>query len=268
MTALILGALLTAVPPAARAQPADAPVGEKNAYQFLDLTVQVRSAKADKPDEILEEGYGLIVAKGGALVTIVTADHVVRDPDGNLYGKVTVVPYLQRDRPRPAQVVEFRMPPQYGDLAVLHFAAPNWPALPALPVAKLPIARGTKAWRIGKEEGWVPTNRPGVYVGRQKTIWLGFDNLDTPRGSSGGPIVTNEGLIGMVTNDQSGRGYVLPVDQIIDFLTEQGAHWDLADPRKSSAPPAATVAAAKIDPASTAAAAAAPPPSRRRPPNR
>ena len=239
-----------------RAQPADAPPGEKNAYQFRALTVQVRSAKADKPNETVEGGYGFVVAQHGNVLTIVTADHVVRDPDGIVYGTVTVEPYVSRGHPLPAQVLDFQIPRDYGDMAVLEVHRSNFPALPVVPVARLPIAEGTEAWRIGKEQGWTPSNRPGVFVGRQKTIWLGFDNLDAPRGSSGGPIFTNDGLIGMVTDDQSGRGYVLPVDTIIDFLSSQGAPWDLADPRITPKPPSPATAGAA---ASTKAAALPPP---------
>jgi hypothetical protein len=237
LIALLLGSFLILASLGVRAQPADAPPGETNAYQFRALTVQVRSARTDKPDETVEGGYGFVVARHGDVLTIVTADHVVRDQDGIVYGKVTVEPYVSRGHPLPADVLDFQMPRDYGDMAVLEVHRSNFPALPPVPVAKLPIAEGTEAWRIGKEQGWTPSNRPGVFVGRQKTIWLGFDNLDAPRGSSGGPILTNDGLIGMVTDDQSGRGYVLPVDTIIDFLTGQGAPWDLADPRKAPTPP-------------------------------
>jgi hypothetical protein len=261
LIALLLGSFFILASLGVRAQPANTPPGEKNAYQFRALTVQVRSAKADKPDETVEGGYGFVVARHGDVLTIVTADHVVRDQDGIVYGKVTVEPYVSRGHPLPAQVLDFQMPRDYGDMAVLEVHRSNFPALPPVPVAKLPIAEGTEAWRIGKEQGWTPSNRPGVFVGRQKTIWLGFDNLDAPRGSSGGPILTNDGLIGMVTDDQSGRGYVLPVDTIIDFLTSQGAPWDLADPRKAPTPPSppTTGAPPSTTPPSTTATAAPPP---------
>jgi hypothetical protein len=122
-------------------------------------------------------------------------------------------------------------------MAVLEVHLLNFPALPPVPVASPRISEGTEAWRIGKEQGWTPSNRPGVFVGRRKTIWLGFDNLDAPRGSSGGPILTNDGLIGMVTDDQSGLGYVLPVDTIKEFLTSQGVHWGLTDNVTPPIPP-------------------------------
>jgi hypothetical protein len=228
------------IPLAARAQPADVPRGERDAYTFRTLTAQVRSAKLDKPDIPVEEGYGFVVGRNGDVLTIVTADHVVRDQDGSPYGKVIVELFINRGHPLSAQLLEPRIPPQYGDMAVLEVHLPNIPAFPRVPVARLPIREGTEAWRIGKQEGWTPSNRPGVFVGRQRTIWLGFDNLDTPRGSSGGPILTDDGLIGMVTDDQSGRGYVLPIDTITEFLAAQGLPWDLANSGEAPRPPDAS----------------------------
>src|SRR5438445_5400222 len=61
----------------ALAQPADATPGEKHAYAFRALTVQVRSYTPQDPREPKENGYGFIVGKTGDLLTIVTADHVV-----------------------------------------------------------------------------------------------------------------------------------------------------------------------------------------------
>lgn len=224
---LLVNCLL--MPLAVQAQSVDAPQGEREAYAFRTLTAQVRSTKLDRPDIPVEEGYGFVVGKNGDALTIVTADHVVRDQDGTPYGKVIVELFTNRGHPLSAQLLEPRMPPQYGDMAVLEVHLPNIPAFPRVAVARLPIPEGTEAWRIGKQEGWTPSNRPGVFVGRQRTIWLGFDNLDTPRGSSGGPILTNDGLIGMVTDDQSGRGYVLPIDTITEFLAVQGLPSNFGD---------------------------------------
>jgi hypothetical protein len=92
----------------------------------------------------------------------------------------------------------------------------------------LPLSEGTRAWRVGKEGGWTPSSVPGSFIGRRQTIWLVFDNLDTPRRSSGGPILTDQGLIGMVTNNESLRGFVLPIDLILDFIQENGLPWGLS----------------------------------------
>jgi hypothetical protein len=219
-----------------RGQADDAPLGEKNAYAFRALTVQIRSAKTSAPDTPEAEGYGFVVGRRGDVLTIVTADHVVRDSDEVLYDTVTVDFFIGRGHPLPAKILTFRIPRQSGDMAVLEVNWPDFPGMPDVLVAPLPISEGTRAWRIGKARGWTPSINPGAFVGMQLGIWLGFDNLDAPRGSSGGPVLTNGGLIGMVVSDESGQGNVLPITTITDFITQQGAPWDLPDPRKGPAP--------------------------------
>src|SRR5580658_7062323 len=82
--------------PVSFAQPVDALAGEKLAYSVRDLTVQITSFHNQ---DIAAEGYGFVVAQQGDAVTIVTADHVVRDPDGAEYGQVRVVFYADQAHP-------------------------------------------------------------------------------------------------------------------------------------------------------------------------
>ncbi len=218
--------------PVSLAQPADAPAGEKLAYSVRDLTVQITSYQGQN---IAAEGYGFVVGQQADAVTIVTADHVVRDPDGAEYGQVRVVFFADQAHPQIATVLDLRMPPAYGDLAVLEVRKPGF-RMAQPPIAPLPLTFGERAWRVGKQRGWTPGNLPGVFTGTERTIWLGFDNLDTPRGSSGGPIVVAQGLVGMVTDDQSGRALVLPVGIIENFFREKGLPWGPSGSSQASVP--------------------------------
>ena len=226
------------------AQPADAPPGEKLAYSVRDLTVQVVSSHGQNRDDNAAEGYGFVVAQQGDILTIATADHVVRDPDGAEFGEVWVVFYSDQGHPQPATVLDLRLPPADGDLAVLEVKKPGF-RMAQSPVAALPLTQGERAWRVGKQRGWTPGNVPGVFTGTERTIWLAFDNLDTPRGSSGGPIVVEQGLVGMVTDIESGRALVLPINIIANFFHEKGLPWGFAplspNPKPVvSAPPIST----------------------------
>jgi hypothetical protein len=133
-----------------------------------------------------------------------------------------------------ATVLDLRVPPAYGDLAVLEVRKPGFRMIQP-PVASLPLMQGERAWRLGKQRGWTPGDVPGVFTGTERTIWLGFDNLDTPRGSSGGPIVVEHGLVGMVTDDQSGRALVLPINIMANFFREKGLPWGLVGSEQTSA---------------------------------
>jgi hypothetical protein len=236
-TILVLQAL--AYCPAALGQPADAPTGEKLAYEFLELTVQVTSLHGRDPDNIAAEGYGFVIGQHDDTVMIVTADHVVRDNGGRDYGDVRVVFYADRSHAQAATVLELRIPQSDGDLAVLEVKKQGFRMGPSR-LAQLPLTQGARAWRIGKQKGWTPGNAPGVFIGRERTIWLSFDNLDTPRGSSGGPILVDQGLVGMVTDDQSGSGrraLVLPINTISEFVHDRGLPWGLGGTQSVIVPP-------------------------------
>ena len=137
------------------AQPADAPPGEKLAYSVRDLTVQVVSSHGQNRDDNAAEGYGFVVAQQGDILTIATADHVVRDPDGAEFGEVWVVFYSDQGHPQPATVLDLRLPPADGDLAVLEVKKPGF-RMAQSPVAALPLTQGERAWRVGKQRGWTP----------------------------------------------------------------------------------------------------------------
>jgi hypothetical protein len=184
-------------------------------------------------------GYGFVVgehvdAAGRPVFLIVTADHVVRDQNA------------QGDQPAPPQVtycadpthgwqaslLGFRMPQASGDLAVLE--APIPPGLSVRPAVMAPSftqPTGKEALNIGLPWGCLTPVVPGQYIGPRDAIWLGFAGLTTPPGSSGGPIVTTDGLIGMVVQDggpyQPSRA--LPIEAIAGHVKSWGLHWDIGE---------------------------------------
>jgi hypothetical protein len=200
-------------------QPVPPEAGQKLALEFRSLTVQIQSD--------VSNGYGFVVAQVGNVLTIVTANHVVRDQtDDSLYPNINVELFVDRGHPITPRVLEAKIPNVDGDLAVLEIEYPNFSMIP-FPVAKVPLPKRTKAWRVGKDRGRTPSSRPGLYEGRVKTIYLQFSDLDTPRGSSGGPVITDEGLIGMVQKDEGAVSWVLPMSTIYEFFSDNGLPWTL-----------------------------------------
>ena len=193
--------------------------GQKLALDFRSLMVRI--------DSDSQSGYGFVVAQNGEILTIVTADHVVRNQDdASLYKNLRVEFFVDRGHPVVPKVLEMRIPESDGDLAVLEVQSPNFSMIRA-PVAKIPVAKGTKAWRIGKDGGWIPARDPGTYVGRVKTIWMNFLNLDTPPQSSGGPVITDEGLIGIVEKQEGQYSWVLPMTTVYEFFSDNALPWGL-----------------------------------------
>jgi S1-C subfamily serine protease len=236
--ALILGALLSSNGTALAQSTDDRPPGEQRAWAMLDDVVRISERASGALTG--EQGFGFVVGARGEEIYIVTADHVVRDGSGKPYGDVLVTFPDDQGAPLPAALLDLRLPEDHGDLAILRLKHPlespfTWPTIASTENLSL----GTKAWRIGKQQHWIPSAEPGQFYGLQGAIWLGFDGLDTPPGSSGGPVVTASGVIGMVVADGGQSGVpdrVLPIGTI----EMQMRQWDLPWNLLSSAMPTPT----------------------------
>jgi hypothetical protein len=220
-----------------------APRGEQLAWGMLDDVVRI--SERTGAGSTGEQGFGFVVGRRGKDFFVVTADHVVRDDSGKPYGDVLVTFHIDQGTPEPAVLLDLRLPQTHGDLAILKVHRPSsydpvWPNAASTDN----LSMGVKAWRIGKQERWIPSAAPGQFVGLQGAIWLGFDNLDTPPGSSGGPVVTSSGIIGMVVADggQSGSpDAVLPIGTIEMQIKQWNLPWDLLAPVQLAPSPRAPI---------------------------
>jgi hypothetical protein len=144
--------------------------------------------------------------------------------------------YIYQNTAFAGHLLDFRVPPEQGDLAIMWTPIP--PTASAIRGAKMApiwaLAPGTNAWRIGKPDNWLPAQAPSQYIGPERGIWLKFDGLDAPRGASGAPVVTELGLVGMVVEDigviggARGVGNALPADMIARNVSGWGIiGWDI-----------------------------------------
>jgi len=221
--------------------------GKQRAIALMNRTVMVTAREA--PGAAGEQGRGFIVgetvdARGRPVYLVVTADHVVRDkedPD-QVYPPPHVTLYAHQDQPQQAVLLNLRVPPEQGDLAILEVPKLAGDSLkPANMAPVSDLVPGMSAWRIGKLGVWLPSTNPGQYLGRDG-VFLRFDGLDTPRGSSGAPVVTDKGVIGMVVLDAgsgSGESRVLPIDLIAAKFQEFKLPWDLSLDATVIVPPTA-----------------------------
>ena len=228
---LLWFALASCLSGAVAAQPANLSLGEQVAWSTRDDVVRVTTFRRN--GDILETGFGFIFGLRGEDLFIATADHVLRGehPVGDVAPRAEVTFLSDRDHPRPGAVLSVRLPADKGDLGILQVRRPEgmslaWPRS----VRSAELSPGTRAWRIGKQREWLPPTNPGQFAGRLDGTFLGFDGMDAPPGSSGGPVVTENGLAGMISRDGGQAGLssqVLPIETIRAMT--QGWHlpWDI-----------------------------------------
>ena len=241
--AALLGSAMPALP-----QPVNAPTGGRLAWSFRQNVVRIIATGL--PDDDEENGFGFVFGEQNGELYVATADHVVRKANTPA-AHIGLRFFGALGESRDATLLALRLPPAGGDLAVLRVPTPPgfkpfWPAM----VPSYMLQPGDPAWRIGKGDRWNPPNGPGSFQGRAGALWLEFDNLDTPRGSSGGPILGDGGLIGIVVKDgglSNAPAQVLPADTIAAMLQNWQLPWQLGAPglpvpaiTQESPPPPAT----------------------------
>lgn len=255
-----LAAVVCLAPAMAAAQPTGLSKGEQTAWGVIDDVVRIQVTAPDGSSG--EQGFGFVFGERDNTLYVATADHVVRK-GGEAMGTVTVTFHHDQGHALPASLLDLQKPPKQGDLAVLELSAPahyvpQWPPMSSIDS----LVPGTRAWRIGKRGNWLPATTPGEFA-EQDGIWLMFDGLDTPPGCSGGPIVTEDGIIGMVVADGGNAGFasnVLPIDTIRIATRFWQLPWDLSPAGVPSAPVAAALSRPVVEPAPPQASPPAQPP--------
>src|SRR5262249_37449619 len=139
---------------------------------------------------------------------IATPAHVVRPPGFTGDPSVTVLLPADRTIPVPADVLDNQLPPdgRGNDLAVLRVPSPtNFISQRFQITHQGDLKPGDQAWLIGDHAQWLVSAIPGQYRGVDLTNlgWPQFQGFDTRRGSSGGLVISNGGVVGMVETDSN-----------------------------------------------------------------
>jgi hypothetical protein len=215
-----------------------APIEEasQRAHSFLDRMVRITTRVT--PDATGVIGYGFVVgeratAQGQPGYLIVTADHLVRDPGNSTarYQPPRVTFYADLTRNAVAEVLDVRLPPQQGDLAVLVVPKPSIPPPQAAVMGDTQaLLPGMATWQLGLGGLWLAPSASARFALREPAGWLNFDGLDGSPGSAGGAVVTELGLVGMVVGPRPGPNApvrVVPVELMAAKFREWGLAWNI-----------------------------------------
>ncbi len=177
-----------------------------------------------------ENGWGFVVGERAGRLYIVTAYHVVAEPQavgaGNAV-KVRVEFYDRRGKMYDAELLGTH--DTVRDLAVLTVPTPpgfEW-TRKCLAGAKKQ-ERGSPVWFVGRDQEWKPPVVPGHVLAGPSTEWLlELEGMMVKRGSSGGPVISDTGIIGMVQGDSEEGTHALSIDFIKKLFEEWNHPWEL-----------------------------------------
>jgi hypothetical protein len=177
---------------------------------------------------IAREGFGFVVGEDSGQLYIVTADHVVRgDGPDDIDKKPTVIFFQDPGKEYAGELLGTHLPRGQGDLAVLRIQSPPrfvWNRkAQALDSAK----RGTEVWFIGKLGAWYVPTRPGAVNEVEPSGTIRVDGLPVSVGTSGAPLLSQSGILGMIVTDTGAFSEATPLDVIRRAIEYWRYPWQL-----------------------------------------
>jgi hypothetical protein len=219
--ALVMLAMVAAV--AAQAQ---SPSGEDLALALRSNVVRiVVHPGAGAP---AREGFGFVVGEDSGQLYIVTADHVVRgDGPDDIDKKPTVIFFQDPGKEYAGELLGTHLPRRQGDVAVLRIPSPPRFAWNRKAQAPDPVKRGADVWFIGKLGAWYVPTRPGAVNEVEPSGTIRVDGLPVSVGTSGAPLISQSGILGMIVTDTGAFSETTPLDVIRRAIDYWHYPWQL-----------------------------------------
>jgi Trypsin-like peptidase domain len=211
--AVLLAVLFNASGHPARAQVS----GEAKAQALRPIVVKI-SARL-KPGTSPQVGFGFVVGEQNGQVVIVTANHLVRGGLPDQEDKTPRITFFERQGVEVVgKLQNVNLPSTRGDLTVILAPKPSKFSFSSVAQSLTPVTptdRGLEVWPIGRANAWNVPVTPGR-VSRVNPVdgHIIVEGLDVRRGSSGGPLVSKDGIVGMIVADGDLETEVVPIEAI------------------------------------------------------
>jgi hypothetical protein len=184
--------------------------------------VRVEAGESGNP----EVGFGFIIAQRQNTIYAVTANHVIQNEPGS--SSSPVVTFFDGSRSS-ARVIRQK---NDHDLALIEAEVPHAFAWERRSLATLrQLKRGTQVWFIGRNQEWyVPVIGGAIESdGADPDSWIEAPMASVSPGSSGGPLVTKTGIIGMTVSGSVNDEKFLSIEYIRRCVASWQLPWDLRD---------------------------------------
>ncbi|WP_316233784.1 PAN domain-containing protein [Bradyrhizobium sp. SZCCHNPS2010] len=191
--------------------------------------VRVISRWTDGTQE--RSGFGFVVGVRDGNVYIVTADHVVRN-DNLMPGTPAIVYYEDQGKEYQGYLLNTYLVQSAGDVAVIRVQTPAGFSWQRAVLSTVKAERGDDARYVGAQGKWIVPARPGAVNGVDPSGTIRFEGLVILAGTSGGPLVGNKGILGMVVSEDA-YGEATPIEVIERAFREWSYPFELV----KAAPP-------------------------------
>jgi hypothetical protein len=196
-------------------------VRDKLTERFMDNVIQltVNCSNGDR-----RYGFGFVVGEQKDKLYVVTANHVVRpeDLDGNVLEVKSVLAQFHKRRGKfySASVLNLSYPRL--DIALVEISKPfgnyTWERGYFYPRPK----RNDEVWFIGRNRDWyIPTAKATGLINKEPIAGeLHVDMYSVQLGTSGAPLLTEKGIVGMIIEDDSDDVVALDIETIRKIVVQ------------------------------------------------
>jgi hypothetical protein len=208
------------------------PPGRELATRLTQNVVQIRAKWAGGS----RDGFGFVFGERDGLIYIAAANHVVRGGRDEIDRTPTVVFSRSQGTPYSGKLLETSS--RLADLAIITIETENVSGLnwtKEVLAATTSVLPGSDVWFIGLDRKWfVP-----VVPGRVSTVndvnrieysgaVISAGGLNINVGTSGAPLISNDGIVGMIVSDSNRQEVeAIPIERIEAFIRDWEQPWQL-----------------------------------------
>jgi len=171
-----------------------------------------------------QSGFGFIVGEQENRIIVVTADHVVRGDSAGAEDKAPLISFFLNQGYQVRGALEgVGLPKDRGDLAVILVENPGFATFVTDAIDSTRPERKLPVWVVGRAGGWNIPVSPGAVAGVDPfTQRIQVENLSAGVGSSGGPLISSKGIVGMIVDD---AGLYTEATPIAAIQTQVQENW-------------------------------------------
>ena len=216
MTRVLFSLLILTVAGCATPSKDRTATGDSIAQEFRENVVKIETRWRDGTEHA---GFGFIVGERAGRVYVATANHVLRgikDPGPDTVAdEIKATFSFQANRSYPGELAG--VSDRDNDLGAISVPTPQGLSWRKNVIAVNRAERGDQVRFIGKLGKWEIPASPGVVKG-QETPWFLVEDSKVLPGTSGAPLLSDKGLVGMVISDSVERTTGLPIRAVEDIL--------------------------------------------------
>ena len=173
------------------------------------------------------DGFGFITGVRDGYTYIATANHVIRGYEGDSPADEITVRFFRKRKRFKAELVESH--DATFDVGVLRVAGePPVQWLRAASGQWSTLGRGAAVWFVGRSGTWYIPSRPGSLNDLDPEMGLVMEGLSVTVGTSGAPVLSRQGIVGLMTTDASGDlSRACPIGRVASLFEEWKLPWAL-----------------------------------------